>query len=502
MLVPVNSIGTIGVVKDVAPHILAPQAWTDALNMRFIDGSAEHIGGQVALPGTPTDDVIWTLGVPTITPDTTFFWLHASQQRVFVMDQVGLISDITRASGPYSADRTKRWNGVVFNGVLVVNNGVDLPQAWTPMSTGNPLVALPNWPSNARARTMRAFKAYLVALGVTKAGIEYPRMVKWSHPADPEALPVTWDEADETREAGEYNLSESGDNVVDAVPLGDALLIYKENAVYSMRHVGGIWVFKFEKLNLDNFVGVQNTDWVLALKENHLVFTGDDLVMHNGAQVRSILTGRDRRWLRTNLHPTYYLRSVLVPGFLQDEAWLLFPDLTSSGLCNRALVWNWEANEFQIRSLNGVTHGSFSLERQTPRRRLMLSRLRELVFVNQGLVVSGSPMPAYLERKHLAIPLKQDQPPDPTTQKHVKRIWPQITGTLGGVVKVSLGVASNINAPVSWTVTKDFVIGTDDSVDVMEQGVYLHLRFESDTAISWALHGYTLDVEPAGSLMS
>lgn len=502
MLIPIESVGTVGVVKDVAPHLLAAQVWTDALNVRFIDGAVETIGGQVSLGGTPTDDVIWTLGVPTITPDTTFFWLHASQQRVFVMDQVGLIADITQASGPYSADRTRRWNGSVFNGTLVLNNGVQPPQTWVPMSTAQPLVTLPAWPANTTARTVRCFGSFLIALGITKNGIEYPRMVKWSNEADPESLPVTWDETDETRDAGEFNLSQSGDNVIDAVPMADALLIYKENEVWAMTNVGGIWVMKFQKLNLDNFVGVQNTDWILPLKEKHLVFTGDDLVLHNGSNVMSILRGKHRRWLRANLHPTYYLRAALVPDFLLDEAWLLFPSLASTGLCDHALVWNWEENEITLRSLNGVTHGAFSLQRQTPRRKLMLSRLRELNYVDQGVLVSGAPMTCSVERQFLPIPLKVDQPPDPTTRKQLKRVWPQITGTPGGVVNVYLAASDDINQAVNWGSPETFTIGTNQSIDRVLQGVYLHLKFESTTAISWSLKGYSLDVDAAGALMN
>ena len=57
----------------------------------------------------------------------------------------------------------------------------------------------------------------------------YPSRVFWSQPAEPDALPSTFDATDDTADAGWVDLADTAGDVVDCLPLGDVNIIYKED---------------------------------------------------------------------------------------------------------------------------------------------------------------------------------------------------------------------------------------------------------------------------------
>ena len=73
---------------------------------------------------------------------------------------------------------------------------------------------------------------------MTKNGTHYPHMMKWSAAAIPGAIPHSWDSTDVTLDAGEVDIAETPDLMVDALPLGDAMIVYKERSMYAVRYVG------------------------------------------------------------------------------------------------------------------------------------------------------------------------------------------------------------------------------------------------------------------------
>jgi hypothetical protein len=69
---------------------------------------------------------------------------------------------------------------------------------------------IPAWNANWRAAALRSYKSFLIALNVTKAGVNFPSLVKWSDVAPNNVAPTTWDETDTTKLAGENPLSQAG----------------------------------------------------------------------------------------------------------------------------------------------------------------------------------------------------------------------------------------------------------------------------------------------------
>ena len=53
---------------------------------------------------------------------------------------------------------------------------------------------------------------------------------------------------DATKDAGEVDLSDGGDPIVDGLQLRDSFMIYKETSIYRMDYIGGTSIFAFNKV--------------------------------------------------------------------------------------------------------------------------------------------------------------------------------------------------------------------------------------------------------------
>jgi len=52
-----------------------------------------------------------------------------------------------------------------------------------------------------------------------------------------------------------------------------------------------------------------------------------------------------------------------------------------------------------------------------------------------------------------------------------------------------------LGGAVTWDGPNDFIVGTDDKIDVAISGRFLCVRIEETGSIGWELSGYTLDLD-------
>lgn len=350
MKVKFQDLGAVGWIPDVDGFELPPNAFTDALNVRFTDGYAEVMGGNVELATDISSSFIpyWLQQYSATT--STKYLIVAGLTAVYALDSSGVSTDITGTAPTGTAD--DRWAGGVLFGVLGMTNGVDVPMFWAGNLASN-LATFTGWNSAWRCKSLRPFKNYWVALNITKSGTAYPHMVKWSHTADPGSAPSSWDETDPALDAGEVNL-DGQDVIVDALPLGDALIIYKERSAYAMRYIGGSQIFAFERLPLDH--GMRAKGCGAVCPAGHVVLTASDLVLTNGQSSRSIVAGKARTWLFDTLDPTKAHRAFIVTNTDRREVWTCIPQADDEA-CTIALIWNWENDTLTKRNLPTLTHG-------------------------------------------------------------------------------------------------------------------------------------------------
>lgn len=512
MIIPFASTGEIGVIKDKPAYSIPLNAWSDAVNVRFNDGYAEKSLGHSAPFGTPSIAPYFLL--PLQTP-TLQYWIYAGLTAIYLTEGT-THTDITRSSGAYNATADGNWTGGILGGVPVVTSGFDIPQALFPVSPSNSLIDLPNWPDNTFCGTIKPFKNFLIALNMSENGQSYPYVVRWSHPADPGSLPTTWDYTDTTNDAGRVPLSEGGGHILDGGSLRDTFIIYRESSTYSMRFIGGRFIFETRQIFPSS--GIFAKRCFAEFDGKHCVLTNNDLIVHDGVTIQSVLDSRYRDTLFTELSgATNNKRTYLAENYSKNEIWVCYPT-GSDSFPTKALIWNYRHNTVGFRTLPGAAHIAFDVvdaqltttwdsdsdtwdsdtsrwdvQQYNPAKKYMLmadttnTKLFKLDDTNQ---FNGVSFTATLERTELQLAGDFD------TITHITRIYPKFTGS--GAVTVYVGGQNVIGESVTWDSGQTFTIGTDYKLDVRETWRLPAIKFESTGDVSWKLHGFDLDVDAAG----
>jgi hypothetical protein len=505
-IVKVANVGQ-GCNKDLTPEELEVGIWSDLQNMRFRNGYVQRFNGL----GQVFDST--TIVPYYLTQYQTFdkkYWIHAGLTKVFADDGTTR-TEISPASAP-TGSIGDRWSSAAFGGILVMTNGKDIPYFWN----GNPatdLAALTNWDTNERCASIHAFKNYLVALDITKTSTRFPYMVKWSHAAVPGSLPDSWDETNVVKDAGEQDLAETPDSIVDALPLGDSLIIYKERSAYQMSFIGQPFIFQFQRLSGEH--GMLAKGCGAITPKGHVILTSGDVVLNTGQNIQSIADGVIRRWIFTTIDQTNFKSAFVCANPQANEVLICFPQ-TGSSACNVAAVWNWETGLWGIRSFGEVYYGaSGQLEVQVSdswlsdaasweldvtswsefeyapgETRLLLSKATSIVAFDIGSTDGGVPVQGVAERVGITLD-------DPYSNKLIRAVYPRIDARKGAQVEVSVGSSMNAGQAVNWSAPVIFRVGEDIKVDTFAQGRFLSVRFSSD--VPWRMRSFDVDVVPSGA---
>lgn len=514
--------GTVGIVKDVSPSELPPQAWSDGRNVRFADGAIHSCLDTSIMFSGLADQFTYAIPGP-VTNVGLATWVLTAPTKVSCLVQ-DTLTDITRTSGIYNGTSITRWSGTTLGGVTVLNNPNDIPQVWGTPSALTKLIDLPNWPSSTRAQAIRSYKQYLVALDITKGADRYPTLVKWSHPADPGAVPISWNEADPTKDAGEYPLSETPGYVVDCCTLRDTNIIYKTDSVWGMQLVGGEYIFRFYKIFGD--FGVPGRDCVVEhTAGNHFVFTGTDLIVHDGQTAKSVASHKVKSMLRS--FSVSQLRTAFVTLNPTAKEVMCCFRLASDNVfaADTAIVYNWEDNTTSIRELDDLRFascgrvdppvtgvvtwatavgtwesytGDWGEAITVPAITRILGLGDHNIQQLDSLPVSS--MTSWVERTYLGIQLRAGQAPDLSTQKFVRRLWPRFKGREGDVVLITLGTADSVTEPIAWRTPQQYVLGTSKHIDCTLTGKMFAIRLETVNASQWSFYGMDADVQARGEV--
>jgi len=518
MDVEINDVAVLGVIKDQPAHQLAPEAWTTAENMRFQDGAAQKLLGDSQVFGSPTIQPHFAM--PVRTPTGTM-WPYASLAKIHVWDGA-THTDITRTvGGDYTAANTREWNGTVFGGIAIFNNGVDLPQFWATPTAGTKMANLTNFPANERVKIMRSLGSYLVGFYVIDSGTHFGHMVHWSHKAAPGTIPTSWDHTNPAVDAGRSELPDVDSGLItDALALRGEMMIYKESATWKMRFIGGRFVFGFSSVFDTSGILAPRCAALTADGTKHVVATQDDIISHNGNVATSVLTKRWRKTLFSRIDPVGYVNSFMMSNPIANEMWFCYPE---NGQTNpsRALIWNYKEGgiseapvthrNWAIGDVTGVSDVVFDADSGTydslgpldvydniQRRKVILLDPTNSKFyqLDSGLTRHGTQFSGVLQRLALSvIGQKRDGGwiVDLKKKRLVTRIWPKVRG---GPVDVRVGFQELPDGSVTWQSSKTFDPLTQRFLDFTTSGVLPALEFSSLNVFT--VDGYKIEVVPLG----
>lgn len=532
--IPFHSAGQIGIIKDIAPAELMPPAWSNGRNVKFRNGKIvrgtghELIFGPVGAP-LGFGSMRWHMFA--FDPSNAF-WMYSDPTKVYATDGANF-AEITRLAGVYTAQPFQPyWDGMVASGIPVITNGIDKPQSWSPVGLGTKLIDLPNWPVNVAARIIRNYKSFYVALNITKVGVNYPHLIKWSHPAAPGAVPSSWDETDPTKLAGERELpDEFPGQILDALELRDALIAYKTNSVWGIQYIGGNQIFRTFPI-LKN-IGILAGRCVTSIREgrSHCFASVDDLVVFDGQNTESVLDARWKKFIENNLESTTSINAQVIALPKNKEVYYCFPE-TGQTLPTLALVWNWQENtitckdipsnvtSFALGPLAGTISQIWDTDTQVwdadasvwdsvnfRTNFFELTSLNTVRFfaLDRGNQQNGFDFNAFIERTQCAI-TGQDRltgayKADQGVRKLVGRIWIKASGApfnvwCGGQETTTEGT------PVTWSADspKVFTPGVDKYVDFEVNTPLVAIKFESTANAEWTIEGYDMEVALLGQL--
>lgn len=500
-----------GLNTDLSPEELGPGFWSSSQNMRFGDGYASRMRGMTAAFTTPAITPYYLISYAT--PSAKFI-VYAGLITIYCDD--GTTRTAITGTAPTGAI-DDRWTGGAVNGVLVLNNYIDVPRYWAGVPA-TPFAALPGWNSAWRCKVMRPFKNYLIALDITKSGTRTPHTVKWSNTLAPGAITASgdWDETNPAIDAGEQDIA-GEDLLVDCLPLGDVNIIYKERSMWAMSLCGAPYIFRFQKLPGE--YGMLARGCAENTPLGHVVMTSGDIIIHSGQGCTSIANAVIRNYIFSNISQTYYQRSFVTSNPGKNEVWVCFPFGSEASTCNRAAVWNWVDKTWAIRTLTNVTYGttgkvnysasgiawsdaSTTWETQPgnwndydyspAESRLMLCHTNPYIsLADVGPTDFGSVITSTLERTGMHID-------NPQNVKVCKAVYPRIDGTTGQTVQIEIGGSMTANVAPTWSAPVTFTIGTDQKIDAFAAGRYLSVRFTHTGYSPWRIRSFDMDVQEQG----
>lgn len=523
MIVQFRNVGATGLNADLPAHDLAEQpiAWSSARNITFRAQLAQRVQGYAAeFDATPTQS---PLGMFAATKnDGTHYLVVGGTTKVFDYTNI-TENEITGTTVPAATADTK-WSGGILTGYLILNETTKAPQyiAIEQLGGATNLADLTNWPASTTCGVIRPFKYFLVAGDMTESSTRYPYKVRWSTAAVPGTLPASWT-ASASNDAGSVDLSGDYGKVIDMVPFGDQMAIYRERGITMMRYVGGTdsanrLVMAFNDVPAGQSLGMLGLNCgVDVVGIGHVVLSAADVYVFDGTRVTSVLDKRMRNWLRTTMDLTYAKRSFVVNHADQSEVWICFPESGSTS-CTKAIIFNYGDNTLGVRDLpnatcglhavvrenNGTTWANLSgtwadqtqtwaqLEGTQPFRKTVIGSANTKIYViGNGIDENGTAMIAQLERTGMSLG-------DPQRVKYFRTVWPRFDAPQGTQIEINVGTQMAIDESVSWQPAVTYTVGTSRKVDVNKSGRFLALRFRTTIGGVWRLNQFEVDMQPQG----
>lgn len=357
--IPVRNLGGSGIISDVNPYDLAPNAFSAGVNIRFENGSVTRapIFRNVHDLATPTLNIGHMLALPDISGGPEALVLVASDYSKFLSVTGATEVDIT-PTVITTGDTEQPFTSCFLGNVAYVNRRQNVPFSKTIADTI--FQPLANWDASWRCGVLRPFKDTLVALNVTKGGVEFPSMVKFSDFTQFGAVPPSWDATSPTNNSGENILNEMVGPIIDGLALRDSFYIYGSNEVWAMSYIGGSFIYDFRKRFNDR--GVINTNCVVEVDGLHYVFDSNDIYVHDGASPRSIIHGLNKDFVFGSIKPEnkhlFFVEydtnlSEIHFNYIADDRLIGFRGTTSG--CNRAAVFNVRSGVWSFYDLPNVT---------------------------------------------------------------------------------------------------------------------------------------------------
>lgn len=344
----ISQLDKTGLITDINEYLLAPEAFSEAYNVRFNNGSVESMKGYqeykspIAVPGGSLQ------AVKGISDKLYFF----NGTKLHVMDA----SSYEEVDYPTGFAVTPEFYVNPFSNLPVITSDKTPYGLHKNDKDVYEIFKLKGWGDNVKARNVVSYKNFLFAFGVEIDSTLYEDTIFWSDISEPGFYPKDWGfqiengDMDLTKpiddSLGGYNqLSSIGGSIIAAEVFGDSLYLFTESEIFRVTQIGGKLVFRFSKVLTGK--GVISPDSVIPV-ENGLVCIGsNDVYLFNGTTTQSISNNRINKWLNDKLLSDVDVK--MIRDFNEKLLYIYFrsSQRPQDGF-SQALVWDWVSNTFSL----------------------------------------------------------------------------------------------------------------------------------------------------------
>lgn len=481
---------------DVPSNALGANEYNSGKNVEADVRGIRKIAGEEQILSAITGNVIYLEG--GFRSESQWVYIAATVEGKWYMITSSGITNITPGVGGnpnvalagYTNDIniTTSWVGQVF----FINDTINPPMYFLPTATEiymydhapnnyvwNYETTLTPAVTNITAGFVRNYCSpnvgnILVAGNLTKtfssgSVVNYPTTIRWSQAFANTGVPATWTPT-LTNVANEQEIPVRGP-IIDGFFLGNNFYIcsYWDTVVMSpiayqnsTTPVFGVRLFNQGRGLINNNCWTNTDSEVYGIDSR-------DIWMFDGANFNPLGNQRVRNWFFSNLHATYSDRMFMVNNTQKYQIEIYFPDLTSTGWCNKMLsyrydlqIWNapkdianacmgtegpvYESGAFKYASRTVVyAQGSTSGSK-------IIQTMRGNSFINNAAI------PATFERNNIS--LQTAEGPLPYSQKlYTHRVLPEISGS--GSINITVGGANSTAQTPIYGATQSTKIDTD-----------------------------------------
>ena len=515
--ITLNNIGNQGLSSDPMNWTLPPEFITYGKNFRIYAGSIISSGGVSEFASAPSG---WYPAFIThVGSLSSSYWIIAGRTKVYVLSG-STWTDITSTAG-YSTlgtDGELLWNSCQIGSIPILNNIQHFPEYWSPQQITQimqPLMfdAVNTWSAKGySANVFRSHKNFLFALNLAEGGTSYKDSFRWSHPADINGLPATWDETDDAFLAGKASLGGNYGDIIDGKTLRDSFVIYSETGINVLDYTFDELVWR--RRELSSSVGLLSKNCVTEVKGTHFLLSDGDVVSNDGTTIKSIAYNRIKKEITARIDTVNYNRCYTVKNDKSKEIWFCIPDL-GADYPNLAYIYNWYDDSWSVRDLLEDTafsnYGTETVDLpiwstnvlnwNTDTSTWGASPVNPLDDTILGINITEEKV-YYMDPdspdgninftiERLAFPLIDDR--QVTT---ITRVYPHIQGP--GTVMIEFGSHDFPDSPVRWKPAMLFDPNSNRKIDIRTTGELHAWRFTSVDKSPITMSGMTIEFERGG----
>lgn len=480
---------------DIPSNALGPNEYNSGKNIEADIRTIKKIFGEKQIASTITDMPIFIEG--GFRSETSWVYIVAtrnssSQGKWWMITATG-ISNITPGVGAnpsvYLPDYTEDIN-ITFSwvgNVFFMNDTLRNPMYFLPTSNEITVTSNASWNydvgvTSTTASFVRNFCSpnvgnILIAGNLTKSisGItyNYPTTVRWSQAFANTGVPATW-EPTLNNVANEQEVPVRGP-LIDGFFLGGNFYVcsYWDTVVFSPIAYQNSTAPIFGVRLLNQGRGLFNNNCWTNTDANVYGIDARDIWVFNGSEFSSLGNQKVKDYFFANLSPTYSNRMFMVNNTQKYQIEIYYPDLTSTGWCNKMLSWRYDLQVWNApKDIQNAVMGTegprwvdsspdyFNLSSRAvvyARGGVSNTRLIETAIGNS--FINDAPIDAQFERTNIA--LQTDKGSVPYSSKvYIHRILPEMAGT--GKIDITVGGANSTQQTPTYGQTGTVIIDTDN----------------------------------------